>query len=101
MIIETIEIASIYKEKSQYRKLILDMPMILIGLSALKAGLRADKRDGTIPSTSKRKRDIYISTRDNLTFFQKRLNYLRKDALKIPNADIKEYKVPKFEPVYY
>lgn len=91
MIIETIEITSLYKEKPEYRQLILSMPMIIIGISAMKAGFRADKRDNTVPTTAKDKRDIYISTRDNLTFFQKRLNYLRKDVMKLPNAKIKEY----------
>ena len=101
MIVETIEIASLYMEKPDWRKLIIKQPMILMGMSALKGGLRADKRDGTTISGAKDKRDSYISVRDNLTYFQKRLTYLRKDVMKIPNADIKEFKVPKFKPVYY
>jgi DNA replication protein DnaC len=101
MVIETIEIASLYMERPEYRKLILSMSMIIIGLSALVAGLRADKRDGTVLGQVKDKKDMYISTRDNLTYFQKRLKYLRKDVITLPNADIKEFEIPKFKPVYY
>ena len=101
MIMETIEIASLYKDKPEFRKIILSHPMILMGMSALKSGLRADKRDGTVPGKVKDKKDTYISARHNISYFQKRLNYLRKDAMKIPGADIKEFEVPIFEPVYY
>jgi len=101
MIIEGIEIATLYKKKPNLRNLILNQSMILIGMSAMKAGFRADKRDGTVITTAKNKKDSYISTRDNITFFQKRLNYLRKAVIKTPDTDIKEYKIPKFKPVYY
>ena len=101
MIIETIEIASLYKEKPEFRKLILGMPMILIGMSAMKAGFRADKRDGTVPLKAKNKKDSYISTRDNIFYFQRLLNNFRKDILQIPDVNIKEYKIPKFKTVLY
>jgi len=101
MIVETIEIAGLYLEQPKYRKLILSKSMILMGMSALKAGLRADKRDGTVPGTVRDKKDTYISTRDNITYFQKRLKNLRKNAMAIPGADIKEFKVPKFKTVLY
>lgn len=101
MIIETIEIASLYKEKPEWRQLILNQSMILIGMSAMKAGFRADRRDGTVIKTARKKRDSYISVRDNLSFFQKRLNYLRKDIMKLSDVKIKEYKIPKFKTVLY
>ena len=101
MIVETIEIAGLYKEKPNFRQLILNQSMILMGMSAFKAGLRADKRDGTVPGTVRDKKDTYISTRDNITYFQKRLKNLRKNAMAIPGADIKEFKVPKFKTVLY
>lgn len=66
--------------------------MILIGLSAIKAGLRADKRDGTIPSTAKDKKDIYYFIRANINEWQGYINLFRKDIMKLPNAVIKEYK---------
>ena len=53
MIIEGGQIATLYKQKPELRKFIIDQPMILIGLSAIKAGIRADKRDGTVPGTAK------------------------------------------------
>ena len=101
MIIETIEIASLYMKKPEYRKIILNYPMIIIGMSSIKAGLRATKRDGTTLRKSKNKKDAYRSLRDNLFYFQKVLNNLRQDVIKLPNADIREYKIPKFKPVYY
>lgn len=100
-ILEGAQIARWYKKSPADRELIIHQPMILIGMSAIKAGLRADKRDGTVPSTSKDKRDIYISIRVNIKEWQGYLNFLRKDVMKIPNVVIKEYQVPKFKPVYY
>ncbi len=98
-IIEGAGLAVKYKKDPEWRKLIISKPMIILGMSAIKAGFRADKRDGTIPSKAKNKRDIYYFVRSNLSYFQKVLNYLRKDVMKIPNAKIEEYKVPKFKTV--
>lgn len=100
-IIEGAGLADLYYKEDTWKKLIIDKPMILMGMSALKAGLRADKRDGTVPGQVKDKKDTYYFTRMNLTHWQKVFKYLRKDVMKIPDADIKEFKVPKFKPVYY
>ena len=98
-IIEGAQIAWMYKDKPEHRELILSCPMILIGMSAIKAGLRADRRDGTTPMNAKNKKDIYYFIRKNISEWQKYITYFRKDALKIPNAKIEEYKIPKFKPV--
>lgn len=101
IIIEGMQIFVIYKEHPKLRQVILDQPMIIMGMSAIKAGYRADKRDGTVPGKVKNWKDTYIFVRKNITYYQKLLNKFRNDAIKIPNAKIKEYKVPEFEPVYY
>ena len=100
-IIEGAGLADLYYKEDTWKKIIIDKPMILMGLSGLKAGLRADKRDGTVPGKVKDKKDTYYFVRKNLSHWQKVFNYLRKDVVKIPGADIKEFKVPKFAPVYY
>jgi len=100
-IVEGAGLADLYYKEQTWRDIIIDKPMILMGMSAIKAGFRADKRDGMLPSTVKDKKDMYYFIRKNLSHWEKVLKYLRKDVMNIPNADIKEYKVPKFKPVYY
>lgn len=95
IIIEGAQIATFYKEEPSYRKLIINQPMILIGMSAIKAGLKADKRDQTTLTGAKKWRDIYYFVRNNLSYFQKRLNLLRKDVIKLPGIVIKPFEVPK------
>lgn len=100
-IIEGAGLANLYMKEKTWRKLLIDKPMILMGMSAIKAGFRADRRDGTVPGKVKNKKDIYHFIRSNLSYWQKVLNYLRNDIMKLPNADIREYKVPKFKTVLY
>ncbi len=104
VILEGAGLASLYYKEDTWKKELIKIPMILIGMSAIKAGMRADKRDGTVPGQAKNWRDIYYFIRTNLTYFQKRLNKMRKDALAIPGADIKEFKLPaevlNTKPVY-
>jgi hypothetical protein len=100
-IVEGAGLANLYMKKESWRKLLIDKPMILMGMSAIKAGFRADRRDGTVPGKVKDKKDMYHFIRGNLSYWQKVLNYLRKDVMKLPNADIREYKVPKFKTVLY
>jgi len=100
-IVEGAGLADLYYKDQSWRDLIINKPMILIGMSAIKAGFRADKRDGMFPSTVKNKKDMYYFIRKNLSYWEKVLKYLRKDVMKIPNADIKEYKIPKFKTVLH
>ena len=100
-IIEGAGLAVLYMKDPTWRKLLIDKPMILIGMSAIKAGLRADKRDSTLPGKAKEFSDIFYFVRNNLSYFQQAVGMMRKDAMNIPKAKIKEFKVPKFKPVYY
>lgn len=101
MILEGAQLALMYKEEPSIRKLIQNQSIILLGMSAIKAGLRGDKRDGTIPGKVKDWKGLYIITRGNLTYFQKYISYMRKDILKLPGVDIQEFIVPKMKPRYY
>jgi len=100
-IVEGAGLADLYYGEQTWRDLIIDKPMILMGMSAIKAGFRADKRDGTVPGKAKDWKDIYHFIRNNLSYWQKVINYLRKDVIKLPDAKIKEYKIPKFETVLH
>ena len=101
MIIEGGQLATLYKTKPNLRKLIINQPMIIIGMSAIKAGLRADKRDSTLPGKAKNWRDIYYFVRNNLSYFQRSLSFLRRDVVKLSDARIEEYKIPKFKTILY
>lgn len=85
----------------KWKKIVLSYPMILMGMSAIKAGYRADRRDGTVPGKVRDWKDTFHFIRTNFKDFQGRYNKLRKEVLQLPNADIKEFKVPKFETVYH
>ena len=100
-IVEGAGLAILYKKEASWRKVIIKQPMIILGMSAIKAGLRADKRDGLLPGQAKDWKDTYYFVRNNITYFQIAHNLLRKDATELPNAVIAEFKVPRFKPVYF
>jgi GTPase SAR1 family protein len=100
-IIEGMGLATLYLRNDFWKNLIIHQPMIIMGVSAIKAGLRADRRDGTVLGKVKDWKDLYISLRTNISDFQRTLNVLRKDVMKLPNVKIEEYKVPEFETVLY
>ena len=93
-VIEGAGLANLYSVEESWRKMIINKPMIIMGLSAIKAGLRADVRDGMLPATVKDKKDVFYFMRKNTLYWEKLLGRLRKDIKKIPNAEIKEYKLP-------
>lgn len=84
----------------KWKKVVLSYPLILMGMSAIKAGYRADRRDGLLPGQAKDWKDTFHFIRDNIKEFEGKYKILRKEALSIPGADIQEFKVPKFETVY-
>jgi len=78
----------------KWKKIAFSNPMILIGMSAIKAGLRADRRDGTIPGVAKDKKEIYYFIRSNFKNFQGMYNKLRKEILSRKDADVQPFKIP-------
>lgn len=91
LIIEGIDLIDIYK-KPNNRKLILNQPMILIGLSSLRAGIRAGyrnmKREG-----GEGWKELYWMVKINMKDIQSYLTLIRKDVIKLPNVVIKKYKI--------
>jgi hypothetical protein len=100
MIIEGAQLLRIYNEEPEFKPIIINSALIVIGLSALKAGWRADRRDSTLPGKAKDWKDSFYFTRLNFSY-QHYLSSLRKDIMKLPNARIEEYKIPKFETVLH
>lgn len=100
MVIEGNELLELYKNKF-YKQIILNQAMIIIGLSALKSGIRADNRDGLVLGKVKKLKDWHLFIRKNFLYFQKDLNTLRKDIMNLKNVKIEKYIIPKFKSVYY
>ena len=93
-IIEGADLIDIYKEYPQYRKLILNQSMIILGMSSLesgiKAGIRNMKRQG-----GEGWREMYWMVNINIKELQGPLNLIRKDVKNLPNVKIEEYNIPK------
>lgn len=89
-VIEGIDLLEIYNEQPQHKNLILNQPMIILGLSVIRAGIRAGIRN--------RKREdegwltIYWMIKFNIKL-QSKLKLIKNDVTKLPNAVIKTYKV--------
>ncbi len=94
MIIEGVDFIDIYREQPQHRKLILNQPMIVLGISALRAGIRAGIRNMKLENREGIM-ELYWMTKINMRWLQKTLNLMRKDIKKLPNAKIENYEVPK------
>ncbi len=92
-IIEGINLIDIYRDNSQYKKLILNQPMILIGMSALRAGIRGGIRNMSRDGGGESWRELYWMPKINIKSIEPSFKQLRKDALKIKNVDIKKYKI--------
>jgi len=85
-IVEGINLAS-----PNFRSLILKQAMIILGLSSLKAGIRAAKRN-------RKKEDegrmlYYWLVKKNMLQVEPLIKKLRKDVMDIPGVEIKEYKI--------
>lgn len=92
LIIEGVDLLNIYHEKPEYRKLIINQPIIIFGLSSLRAGIRAGMRN------KKRNEEkgghmkfMYWMVKFNIRHVEDSLQMVRKDIKKLANADIKEY----------
>jgi hypothetical protein len=89
MIIEGIELIYIYNES---RNLIVNQAMIILGLSSLRAGIRAGKRN------MKREggegwRELYWMAKKNMKEVEPKLKVMRKDVMNLPDVEIGGYEV--------
>jgi adenylate kinase family enzyme len=88
MVIEGIDILELYHNEPKYRNLILKQPVILLGISSLRAGIRAAKRN------REREDEGWMSYYWMQKFnwnIEPLLKQFRKDVIAIPGVEIKEY----------
>lgn len=94
MIIEGADFIDIYRDEPQYRKLILNQPMIVLGISALRAGIKAGIRNMNREG-GEGIRELYWMSMININDLQGPLNMMRKDITKLSNVNIEGYRIPK------
>lgn len=94
LIIEGVDILNIYSEFPKYRKIILNQSLIILGLSSLRAGIRAGirnrKREG-----GEGWRELYWMVKFNMKHFESILKAIREKVQSVPSNDIKLYKIKK------
>ena len=93
IILEGVDFIDLYREAPEYRKLILSQPMILIGLSALRAGIRGGIRNMG-RGDGEGWRELYWMTQINMKEFESTFKMMRRDAKSLPNAVVEPYKIP-------
>lgn len=92
LIIEGVDLLDIYVGlPKQYKRMILDQPMVILGMPAIKAGIRAGQRNRKREGGGGWK-EIYWMPKYNIRKIMPNLNILRKDVMNLPNVDIKELK---------
>ncbi len=92
-ILEGVDFMIIYSDFPKYRKLILNQPMIILGLSALRAGIRAGIRNQKREPEGGYMKSIYWMSKSNIKQLEPILKIMRKDIMKMKNVDIKKYKI--------
>ena len=88
LIIEGVDLLEIYLKQPQYKKLIINQPMIVLGLSSIRAGIRAGRRNMSREGGESWK-ELYWMSEINIRKIEPILKMLRKDIMKLPGADIK------------
>lgn len=94
MIIEGVDLLNIYSEKPEHRKLINSQPMIIFGLSSLRAGIRAGMRNKDRKGGEGWK-ELYLMAKFNMKHIEPSLKLLRNDIRKNSKNIIKEFEIPK------
>jgi energy-coupling factor transporter ATP-binding protein EcfA2 len=94
LIIEGVDLLNIYSEVPEFRKVIIRNPMIVFGMSALRAGIRAGLRNMKRDDEDKGDwRVLYWMPRFNLKHIEPSLKMLRRDISHNSDRDIQEYKL--------
>jgi hypothetical protein len=71
--------------------MIIDQPMVILGMSAIKAGIRSGQRNRKREGGEGWK-ELYWMPEYNIRKIMPNLKILRKDVMNLPNVDIKELK---------
>lgn len=90
LIIEGVDLIELYGKKPEYKKLILNQAMIILGVSALRAGLRAGVRNKNREG-GEGWRELYWMTQINMKTIEPRLKMIRQAAVNMPDAEIKKF----------
>jgi len=91
LIIEGVDLLQLYSTYPMTKKIILNQAMIILGMSALKAGFRAGKRNMGREGQAGWK-EVYLMPEYNIRKVGPRLKLFRKDVMKMPGVDIRELK---------
>jgi len=84
MIIEGIDLFPIYQTR---KNLLLSQSMIILGMSAIRSGLRSGIRN-----IGKEAPGIFNLTKTNIKYLEPTIKKIREDVAKLPNVEIKEFK---------
>ncbi|MHA1800566.1 MAG: AAA family ATPase [Candidatus Heimdallarchaeaceae archaeon] len=77
----------------KFRSLVMKQSMIILGVSSIIGGIRAGKRNRERGDDEATWRLLYWMTIKNINLVEPLVKKFRKDVQKIPNVDIKEYKI--------
>jgi hypothetical protein len=93
LIIEGVDLLDIYVGlPERYKGMIIDQPMVILGMSAIKAGIRSGQRNRKRGDDKGTWKLLYWMPEYNIRKIMPKLKILRKDVMNLPNADIKELK---------
>ncbi len=87
-ILEGVGLIEVYTKRPKLRRAILKLPVIILGISVLKSGLRSQKR------SKKNTFDLFFF-KQNFKFYQQMFNKFRKDRIAVPGAKVEEYYLEK------
>lgn len=76
----------------KYRRYIMNQSMIILGISSVKAGIRAGIRNKKRGDDGGTWRQLYWMPIENMKLCEPQIKKLRNDVKKISDVDIKEYK---------
>jgi energy-coupling factor transporter ATP-binding protein EcfA2 len=96
MIIEGAIIIDLYRE-SKNRELIMDQPMIILGMSALRSGIRGGIRNVRMERDYGVDKGWKELSELNMKYIERPLNLMRRDARKIPEGKVEKYKIPSLK----
>jgi len=91
-IMEGIDLVEMYHENPSAKKLIINEPMIIMGLSAIRSGIRAGMRNKNREGGESWK-ELYWMSILNIKAYEPQVKNIRKDVMKLPKPDIREFQL--------
>jgi len=97
IIMEGVDFLDMYRDSAQHRKYMLKQSMIIVGMSSLRAGIRAGKRNKGEGEDEPIGKLMYWMSKRNMKEHEGVLAKLRKEVRKIPNVVIEPYEIPSLD----